>query len=79
MGKQSKPPNICSRAYIQRVFTLLNMESGLVVVLYATCMIAMMATSAKKFRAVDDELDGAEGGGGAEMGGAEQCERVFIF
>jgi len=78
MGKQSKPPNICSRAHFQRVFTVLNMESGLVV-LYASCMIAMMATSAKKFRAVDDELDGAEGGGGAEMGGAEQCERVFIF
>ena len=40
---------------------------------YATCMIAKMATSAKKFGAIDDELDG--GGGG----GAEQCERLFIF
>ena len=48
-------------------------KSTLVTLFYATCMIAKMATSAKKFRAIDDELDG--GGGG----GAEQCERLFIF
>ena len=49
---------------------------------YATCMIAKMATSAKKLRGVDDEdeLDGVRpGGGGAERSGAEQCERVLIF
>jgi len=43
-------------------------------------MIAKMATSAKKLRGVDDELDGVRpGGGGAERSGAEQCERVLIF